>query len=82
MVHFKHLSVHFVKVVFNELVDDLLWQIYPDIQDALLLFVFEGILQVFLHVLHYYLSSTEVWSIPLSIGLFILLSLLTYTPVR
>jgi len=44
MVHLQHFFIHLVKVVFNELVDNLLWQINPDVEDPLLLFLFESIL--------------------------------------
>ena len=76
-VHLPHVFLHFLEVLVDELVHNLGRQVNPDVKNTVLFSVFKSILQVSFDVRNYLVSSREVKSIPLTIGLLVLLSFLT-----
>ena len=68
-VHLDDVSVHFVKVLVDELVDDLRGKVHPNVKNSVLTFAFKGIKKVLLNVGDNGMSSAEVQLVPLSVGL-------------
>ena len=59
-VNALHFAVHLNEVVVDELVDDLSRQIDPNVEDAALSFLFEGVLEVFLDIGNDDVGATEI----------------------
>lgn len=76
-----HFFVHLDEVVVDELIDDLLRKVNPDVKDASFILVPKGILKVLLNIAHDGVRSTKVKAIPLPIALAVCLTLLADTAV-
>lgn len=68
-VHLDEVFVHLVKVLVDELVDDLRRQVHPDVEDPVLALAFESLEQVALNIGHDGVSATEVVMVPLTVRL-------------
>jgi hypothetical protein len=61
-------------VAIDKLIDNLCWQVDPDVEDTVLLCIFfKRVLQVQLDSLNEFLGSLEIVDVPLVVGLALVL---------
>ena len=68
-------------MLINELVDDLRWQIDPDIEDAIFVLSFESLEKVSLYIGDDCMRATEVVMVPVAVCLAVTETLLAYAAV-
>ena len=68
-VHLYEVFVHLVKVLVDELIDDLRRQVHPDVEDPILALAFESLEQVALNIGNDCVSATEVVMVPFTVRL-------------
>ena len=50
LVHLNQVFIHLFKMLVDELIDDLRWQVHPNVKYAVLVLATEGLKQVFLDI--------------------------------
>jgi len=81
-IHLLNVFVHLLKVLVNELVDNLRGKVYPDVENTVLLAIFESVLQVLLDVGDDDLCSRKIQRVPGAVGLPVQLSLFADGTIR
>ena len=69
LVHFHEVFVHLLKVLIDELVDNLGRQVNPNVEDSVLIFAFKSLEQVLFHIGHDRMSSAEIHLVPAAVSL-------------
>ena len=69
LIHIQKVFVHLLKVLIDELIDDLRRQVDPNVQDSVFSFAFESLEQILLDITYDGMCSTKVELVPASICL-------------
>lgn len=80
IVNFIYSDFHFLKMRSDELIYNLRRQVYPNVEDSVLIYIFKWILQINLCPLYNFFGPLEVLHVPLIIRL--ILVLLAISAVR
>ena len=71
-VHLEQVAIHLREVLIDELVDDLRWQVDPDVEDSVFLCPLEGLNKIFLDIGNDRMGPSEVVLVPISVRLTII----------